>query len=618
MIYQETYCYREKNKIGDTFMKNSSSKRGGQARFSMKRKGSMNKKLNWMAAMGLCATALAGDYSSWVKYRNITLGTTGITTTSVNRIPILIRFNEATQSDMFTGADAVLANGADLRFTKTNGTTDLPFEVDYWTTGAGGSGAVWVLLDSVTANNSSAYSLKVYWSKSGATTASAPTTVFDTANGFLSVWHMNEGAGANLFSATGNGPAAAPGSGSAQPTNNPNAVIGAGKTFSAASAQFYQVGSDSTSLRLNSNTGPYTITAWANPSSCSARIAVIAKYANDNSTGTRQYALHTANSTDTWRMTNNPTLLSNQTSNNEYVADVSGSCIEGSWTYLSGTYSTGGVQPTADATGAAFVTLSVNGAVAVTGVTANQATGTSIGTAANTFIGKIASNERYMDGSIDEITVSKVTRTADWTKLSYETQKPGSTALSIGSSTANLAGAPSIASQPTNRSATVGTTVKFGVVATGTGPLAYKWVHRNTDTVGTNSDTLTLSNVAFTDTGSYKCVVRNSVSVTVSNSATLSVTPVALLPHRSAPFFNVRLSGSAIIFQLPGGEMQARVSVLDMKGREVWTRIVAAGSREFSWDGVTTTGTPVAPGVYSVRLFLNGVESARSRLVISR
>ena len=318
-------------------------------------------------------------------------------------------------------------------------------------------------------------------------------------------------------------------------------------------------------------------------------------------------------------MTDDPAALSNTTANNEYVADVVGGCVEGSWTYLAGGYNSNNVAPTADAAGAANVFLSVNGATAVTGIPASQATGTSIGTGGSTFIGKIGSNERYMDGAIDEMTVSNVVRPADWIKLSYETQKPGATAIFVSTTTTNLPGAPSITSNPANRSATVGTTAKFGVVATGTGSLIYKWVRRNTDTVGTNSDTLTLSNVSNADTGSYKCVVQNSVSMAVSNSAALTVTPVALLSHApSLSSFNARVSGSAVVFDLPKGLSNIQISVMDLKGREVWNQRVNTGSREVSWDAKTPSGALAAAGVYSAQLFSEGLKLAEARVIISR
>ena len=469
-----------------------------------------------LATLMLTTTLSATDYSTWAKYRTVTLNTTGLTTAAVKKIPLALRFSVAGQFDMFTGATAALANGADIRVTKADGTTDVPFEIESWTAGASGSGVLWVLLDSVPANSATAYGLRVYWNKAGATSISAPTTVFDTANGYLAVWHMNQATN-NQVDVTVKANAAVPTG--TTPLNN-SSVLGKGISFDGAS--YYTVGTGTT-LSLNSETGPYTITAWVNPTSCGSRITIVSKYANDNSAGTRQFALQTGPTTTNYRMTNNPTSFSSLTANNEFVADV-GACVDGTWSYLAGSYNTNGVTPTADATGAAFVSLSVDGAAATTGVTGNQATGTSIGTNAPFLIGNISSLDRFMNGTLDEITVSKVVRSADFVKLSFETQKLGATAAAI---------------------------------------------------------------------------------------ATVSVPPTALLPGmRAVPGFGIHAAGSKVTFKLPAAITGAKVSVITVSGREVWSRTVSADAREVSWNGAA------ASGMYLARTILNGATVAESKVML--
>jgi hypothetical protein len=476
-------------------------------------------RISMLAVAALATIAGAGDYSTWAKYRTVTVNTTGLTTTAVKKIPVALRFNVAGQFDMFTGSTAALANGADIRVTKADGTTDVPFEVESWTTGASGSGVLWVLLDSVPANSATAYGLRVYWNKAGATTMSAPTAVFDTANGYLAVWHMNQAGAANLVDVTVNAHSAVA---AGVPTDNAASILGTGKVFDGATE--YVVGTG-TSLSLNTETGPYTITAWVNPASCGSRITIVSKYANDNSEGTRQFALQTANTATNYRMTNNPTMFSSLTSANEYVADVVGGCVEGTWSYLAGMYNTNGAPPTADATGAAMLSLSLDAGTPVTGVTANQGTGTSIGTNAPFRIGNISSLDRYMNGTLDEITVSKVARSQDFIKLSYESQKVGATAVTI---------------------------------------------------------------------------------------ASVSVPPTSLLPGlRSQPGFGIQRTGSKVTFVLPAGIAGAKVSVMDVSGREVWSRNVSADTREVSWTGIQTSGLYVARTVLT-----NGAIAAESKLLI--
>jgi hypothetical protein len=377
----------------------------------------------------LAATAFAGDYSTWGKYRTVTINAAGITTTGVARVPVPIRFTSASHGDMFSAALAALPGGSDLRVTKADGTTDVPFEIDHWN--VGGPGTIWVLLDTVPAGGSVA--LRIYWHKSGAASASNGAAVFSPANGFVAAWHFSQPAGAAMLDATGNNNTANPAAGGAAPTEQAGSLIGTGKTFNGTS-QFYQVGTDSSAVNLNTNTGPYTITAWANVEDCTTRISVFSKYANSNSVvGGRQYVLQTGPNANSWRMTNSVPSLAASNANNEFATDDSASCVSGSWTYLAATYNTGGAAAIGDSVGARTLQMRVNARPLTYGKVYSQTTGASIGRASNTFIGKLANNERYMRGSLDELTVSNVVRSADWLKLSYETQKAGATTTAISS-----------------------------------------------------------------------------------------------------------------------------------------------------------------------------------------
>jgi hypothetical protein len=98
-----------------------------------------------------------------------------------------------------------------------------------------------------------------------------------------------------------------------------------------------------------------------------------------------------------------------------------------------------------------------------------------------------------------------------------------------------------VSSDPTSKMANIGSTVKFGVVASGTLPLTYKWLKNGTDSVG-NSDTLTLSNVSASDTGSYKCIVTNIAGADTSASATLGLNVPASVA--SNPMSDTVLTGT--------------------------------------------------------------------------
>jgi hypothetical protein len=107
---------------------------------------------------------------------------------------------------------------------------------------------------------------------------------------------------------------------------------------------------------------------------------------------------------------------------------------------------------------------------------------------------------------------------------------------SVTSSTARLtvnaapvAGVPTITTQPAAVTATVGGNATFSVVAAGTAPLAYQWLKGDTTLPAGTAATLSLTNLAAGDAGSYRVRVTNAAGSVTSSSANLTVNaaPVA-------------------------------------------------------------------------------------------
>lgn len=90
--------------------------------------------------------------------------------------------------------------------------------------------------------------------------------------------------------------------------------------------------------------------------------------------------------------------------------------------------------------------------------------------------------------------------------------------------------APGFTAQPQSHSVTVGGTVVFSAVATGTPPPTYQWHFNNTAIAGATSSTLTLSNVQTTHAGNYTVVATNVAAAVTSAAATLTVTTSAPTP----------------------------------------------------------------------------------------
>jgi hypothetical protein len=99
----------------------------------------------------------------------------------------------------------------------------------------------------------------------------------------------------------------------------------------------------------------------------------------------------------------------------------------------------------------------------------------------------------------------------------------------VGSVTSNNATltvktAPTITTQPANKTVNPGETAKFSVTATGTTPLSYQWRKNGANITGATSSSYTTPATIAADNGSlFSVVVSNSVGSVTSNNATLTV-----------------------------------------------------------------------------------------------
>jgi hypothetical protein len=85
---------------------------------------------------------------------------------------------------------------------------------------------------------------------------------------------------------------------------------------------------------------------------------------------------------------------------------------------------------------------------------------------------------------------------------------------------------PSITTQPTDQTVTVGNTATFNVVATGAAPLAYQWQKNTVDIIGATLASYTTPATVQGDSGStFRCFVSNASGTVTSNAALLHVMP---------------------------------------------------------------------------------------------
>src|SRR5882724_5676050 len=89
----------------------------------------------------------------------------------------------------------------------------------------------------------------------------------------------------------------------------------------------------------------------------------------------------------------------------------------------------------------------------------------------------------------------------------------------------NSSTAPSITSQPANKTVSVGQTATFSVTATGDAPLTYQWQKGTTNISSATSSSYTTPATTTADSGSqFRVIVSNTAGNATSSAATLTVT----------------------------------------------------------------------------------------------
>jgi hypothetical protein len=146
---------------------------------------------------------------------------------------------------------------------------------------------------------------------------------------------------------------------------------------------------------------------------------------------------------------------------------------------------------------------------------------------------------------------------------------------------------PSITSQPTNQTAAVGDSINFRVSALGTRPLTYQWWFNYTNAVGTDTNTLTVTNVQPSQGGGYSVIVTNAAGCITSAVANLTIgTPPAITQQ---PLSIEVVQGQAASFNA--------AATGDMPLRFLWrfngTSIFSATNSNFTLDaaGGTNSGS---------------------------
>ncbi|MCC5805208.1 MAG: RICIN domain-containing protein [Opitutales bacterium] len=149
-----------------------------------------------------------------------------------------------------------------------------------------------------------------------------------------------------------------------------------------------------------------------------------------------------------------------------------------------------------------------------------------------------------LNNDLDETTDSGI----DWDPSDYYTAAPNHV-LNVPHLVRNFAGPgvltleelgvvidpPSVLQAPLSRTANIGTSTTFTVVAGGTGPLFYAWSHNGQPLDGADGPELTLHGITLVDAGEYAVTVSNGFGESDSASAYLTVDPTVLPPTFENP-----------------------------------------------------------------------------------
>jgi len=327
-----------------------------------------------LAFLALVQTGFA-QYQGWQHSGSFHVLTTkegaSLPSTAVEEgFPLLLRLSK--ESFDFSQAKA---NGEDLRFAAQG--KALVYQIDEWDA-AKGTASIWLRIPTIRGN--AHQEIRMFWGKADAPSESSGKAVFNESNGYLSVWHMNDPVkdevGTTEAKDTGTTPAAG--------------MIGRSRRFEPGKG--IDCGEKITGYPTGSS--PHTSEAWFRADKPNTTVL-----AWGNEAGQGKVMLQYESPPHV----NIACYFSG--------ADVKGgsTLAPGQWVQVVHAFRNGESR------------VYVNGVL--DGVSTNPGAPLNIKSPERMYIGGWYGNYQFL-GDIDEVRISKVTRSADWVKLQYENQKP--------------------------------------------------------------------------------------------------------------------------------------------------------------------------------------------------
>jgi hypothetical protein len=325
-----------------------------------------------------------GPYTAWGFHKKILLNTTpggaGTMTNGYN-FPVLLRLKNSN----FTFSQS-RRNGQDLRFSKGDN-TPLAYQIERFDS-VNNLAEIWVKIDTVFANDSTHFFF-MHWGNASAADAQNSRAVFDTANGFVGVWHFP--AIDTFTDATTNGNLLK----NSLTTKTLQAEIGYGRHFNGQNS--FTSAPDQPCFNLRNE---ITLSAWVKVADPSRNQKIISKIFDLGNSAFVLGIQYNQLYPEFWTVPGNRATF------------TAGQIAANQWTHVAVTWMRGG----------AFSAY-VNGVQ----VGSQQAGMNYLSSVADpVYLGMVSITsvkQFYLDGDLDEVRISSAARPANWIKLCYANQK---------------------------------------------------------------------------------------------------------------------------------------------------------------------------------------------------
>lgn len=292
-------------------------------------------------------------------------------------------------------------SGQDIRFTDSDGTTLLSYEIETWD--ESGSSFVWVKVPQIDASSNTDH-IYMYYGNSSAADAQAATSVWDS--NYASVWHLKEsgnGTAGEYKDSTSNANNGRGGNGTSThvPALTASGEINGAQTFDGTDD--YVLVSDPANGSLDFGTGSFTISAWVKSSNATAGTKLI--LAKDIGGGHYFLAMASGNLRGEVR---------DSDATNWVAADpASMSIADDVWHFITAVKTATTLTFYVDGVSKSGHTEDVAGSTPGMGNTSNATSFT---------MGSSATPHLFYPGSIDEIRISNTNRSAVYIAAQYKSE----------------------------------------------------------------------------------------------------------------------------------------------------------------------------------------------------